>query len=139
MSTGYKATSWARISRDYEDVIIEIRDSIRSESGLVEKTIVFDNMTKLKCRECIKNEEIEFFQYDYYDSNGNIVVKYHSEQHDDSKHQTVTNPFHMHVREDDNDLAASKRLPLPEKLRRIDDILSHIIHGRYLKYAYIED
>jgi hypothetical protein len=50
MTTGYSATSWARIKRDYDDVIKEIRDSKTSESGLIEEVVIFDDFTKLKCR-----------------------------------------------------------------------------------------
>jgi hypothetical protein len=139
MTTGYSATSWARIKRDYDDVITEIRDSKTSESGLIEKVVIFDDFTKLKCRERIQYGLIEFYQYDYYDANGNIIVKYHSEPHEKKEYQTVTEPFHMHVKKDKTDLAASKRLPLPEVLRTLDSIIATIITGRYLKYAYIDE
>jgi hypothetical protein len=139
MSTGYSPSNWARIERDYDDIITEIRKTPNSEPSFVERVIIFDDHTRLKCRECIKYGEIEFFQYDFYDANGNIIIKYHSEPHENPAYQTLTEPFHMHVKENADDLAASKRLPLPEQLRTIDGVLISIANGRYLKYAYIKD
>ena len=44
--------------------------------------------------------------------NGSIVMKFHSEPHTNSKeHQTSTEPFHLHVKKDEQDLEASLRLP----------------------------
>lgn len=40
-------------------------------------------MTKLSCQEYIKNNFIDFYHYDYYDADGNIIIKFHSEPHDD--------------------------------------------------------
>lgn len=116
MSTGYRPTSWSRIERDYDDIILEIRNSLNTEPDFVEKIVLLDDYSRLKCREFIKLGIIEFFQYDYYDVNGNIIIKYHSEPHHDSKYQTETEPFHMHVKVNEMDLAASKRHPLPEQL-----------------------
>lgn len=138
MSTGYSKTSWPRIERDYDDVITEIRNSPNSEPGLVEKTIIFDDFNRLKCRERISDGVIEFFQYDFYDSSGNVIIKYHSEPHSDPAYQTETEPFHMHIKKDKDDLAASVRIPLPVPLRTVDGILEHIIHSRYIKYVHIE-
>ncbi|WP_268875908.1 toxin-antitoxin system TumE family protein [Gottfriedia acidiceleris] len=68
-----------------------------------------------------------------------MIIKYHSEPHHDLKYQTETEPFHMHVKVNELDLAASKRLPQPKQLRAIDDILINIVNGKHLNYVFIKE
>ncbi len=86
----------------------------------------------------IIQDEIEFFQYDLYDASGNIIIKFHSEPHERKAYQTETEPFHMHVKEDEKDLSASKRMSLDKRLREMDDILSFIKNSRHIQYLYLK-
>ncbi len=45
----------------------------------------------------------------------------------------------MHVKVNELDLAASKRLPQPKQLRAIDDILINIVNGKHLNYVFIKE
>ena len=93
-------------------------------------------MTKLRCQEYIKDGFIDFYHYDYYDAEGNIIMKFHSEPHDDEKYQTDTEPFHMHVPSDIYDLKASKRIK-NKYLQDLYSIMIYIVNGGHLQYLYI--
>jgi len=113
MSTEIPKTNYQFIEREFIEEIEEMRDGAaglkNDPPGAIRKTIVFKDFTKLSCQEFIKDGFIDFYHYDLYDSNGNIIMKFHSEPHEEDQ-QTETEPFHMHVREDEFDLKASKRV-----------------------------
>lgn len=142
MSSEIPKTNFRMIEREYSDLITEIRnvplDEGEHRCEIQKKIILFRNMSRLKCREIIKNEFISIFQYDLYDSDGNIVMKFHSEPHMDQRYQTETEPFHLHVRVSSEDLAASKRLPLPEEYRELHKIIHFIQIAQYTIYLYME-
>lgn len=135
----FEPTSWRVISRDYSHIIEEIQTPRESSNSLVMRNILFRDMSKLKCKEFIDQETgyISVFQYDYYDSTGNIIMKFHSEPHNDPKYQTRTEPFHLHVKKDAADLAALVRKSLPVSLRTVDGILTFIEHSAHLQYVFI--
>jgi len=44
-----------------------------------------------------ENGNLDYFCYDYYDKNKQIISKFHSEPHGDKKYQTRTEPYHIHT------------------------------------------
>ncbi|MDA1674707.1 MULTISPECIES: toxin-antitoxin system TumE family protein [Bacillus cereus group] len=141
MSTGIPRSNFRLIEKEYEDVIEEIRNGAAglpsNPPGAIRKTIVFKDLTKLSCQEIISEGIIEFYQYDFYDSDGNIVMKFHSEPHEDKKYQTDTEPFHMHVRKDAYDLKASVRLP-NKHFKELVQVINLIIMSPHLHYAFTQ-
>ncbi|PER55717.1 hypothetical protein CN495_08160 [Bacillus thuringiensis] len=136
MSQKLEPTSWRVIKRDFSHLIEEIRESRDSTRAEVQMTIVFRDMSKLKCREYVVDGFIDVFQYDLYDGYGNVIAKFHSEPHKEEALQTATEPFHMHVRRDKQDYAASVRKPLPEQLRTVEGVLILLEHSENLKYLH---
>ncbi|MFD4705968.1 hypothetical protein ACFWM3_14020 [Gottfriedia sp. NPDC058432] len=47
MSTGYRPTSWPRIERDYDDIILEISNSLNSEHDFVAKVVLLDDYSQV--------------------------------------------------------------------------------------------
>ncbi|MED2765992.1 DUF6516 family protein [Bacillus thuringiensis] len=134
MSINYPPTSWLRIKEDFNEIISEIQDGFY-EQGYKNKIIIFYDFSKLKCREKITNGVMELFQYDYYDENFNILMKFHSEPHEEEEYQTDTEPFHMHVNQDADDLACSFRTELYKPHQDLEGIIKfirghHIISGK---------
>lgn len=142
MSTGLPKTNYYLLEIEYDKEITEIRkgaNGLPSEPGAIRKTVIFSDSTKLSCQEFIKDGFIDFYNYDYYDANGNIVMKFHSEPHVQEEARTETEPFHLHVRTDIHDLKASKRIPFPSEPFKQKDLLSFIeciLMSRYLWYAH---
>lgn len=141
MSTGIPKTNYLFIHSEFDDEIYDLRDGaaglINNPPGAIRKTIVFNDLTKLSCQEVIKDGIIDFYHYDFYDDRGNIIMKFHSEPHDDEDFQTETEPFHMHVKSDENDLKASKRVK-NKHLQELYNIMVFIVNGQYLKHAFIK-
>ena len=138
MGTNLPPNNFKVIEREYAGEIIEIRDGVSgqpNQAGAVRKTIVFSDFTKLFCYEDIKGGEIDYFHYDYYDVNGMIIMKFHSEPHPNlPEFQTATEPFHMHVKKDAQDLVASVRLPIPnEHFKELIHIIDFILTSKYLR------
>lgn len=63
-------------------------------------TFVFIDGSRLYITEQISGEYIEVSYYNWVDENGNDILKFHSEPHDDPKYQTETEPHHVHPPED---------------------------------------
>lgn len=138
MGTNLLPTNFKVIEREYAGEIIEIRDGasgLPNQAGSVRKTIIFSDLPKLYCQEYIKDGQIDYYHYDYYNSSGLIIIKFHSEAHPCSpEHQTTTEPFHLHVRKDSQDLAASLRLPIPNNhYKELMHIIDLILTSRYLR------
>lgn len=136
LSKGLKPTSWRFIRREFSHLIEETRELRDSTQSEVKVDIVFRDMSKLKCKEYIKNGYISVFQYDLYDGYGNVIMKFHSEPHEDEESQTDTEPFHMHIKKDEKDYSASVRKALPVSLRTIEGILILVENSANLKYLY---
>ncbi|WP_226036782.1 toxin-antitoxin system TumE family protein [Aquibacillus saliphilus] len=139
MSTGIPKTSFFFIEEEFEE-IAEIRNGCvglkNAPPGAIRKTILFNDMSKLTCQEFIKEDFIEFYHYDYYDGEGNIIMKFHSEPHEEKKDQTDTEPFHMHVATDIHDLKASKRIK-NKHLQELFKIMVFIVNGENLQHTYV--
>lgn len=137
VSLRLEPTSWRVISRDFSHLIAEIRELKGNSAAKAMYEIVFLDMSKLQCKEYIVDGYIDVFQYDLYDGYMNIIAKFHSEPHEGlPKLQTATEPFHMHVKADEKDYAASVRKELPETLRTVEGILVLIENSASLKYLY---
>ncbi|MGY0692013.1 toxin-antitoxin system TumE family protein [Virgibacillus sp. FSP13] len=143
MSTGLPKTNFRFLEKSYSHLIEEIRDrsnGFPSKPGSIRKTIIFNDLSKMHCHEVVKNNRIEFYHYDLYDSNGRIIIKFHSEPHNDSDYQTTTEPFHIHAKEHMDDLKASKRLPFliagEEGPKDLATILRFIEYSRFMQYYY---
>ncbi|MHA6260057.1 toxin-antitoxin system TumE family protein [Sporosarcina sp. CAU 1771] len=138
MSTGIPQTNFSLLEKEFHE-IVEIRNGangLPSKPGAIRKTILFSDSTKLSCQEIIKNGFIEYYNYDFYSPNGSIVMKFHSEPHSNSKaHQTSTEPFHLHVKKNEQDLEASLRLP-NGRIRELWTIIETILMSKHLKYAH---
>lgn len=141
MSTGIPKTNFTTLYREFEEHISEIR---KGAAGLMDdpprairRTIIFSDMTKLSCQEYITDGVIDFYHYDYYNTDGSIIIKFHSEPHEEKAFQTDTEPFHMHIREDDNDLKASKRVPNAFHKELSGHIIPLILVSPHLKYAHV--
>lgn len=139
MSTGIPKTNFRFIEDEFEE-IVEIRDGCvglkNDPPGAIRKTIVFRDLSKLTCQEIIKEGIINFYNYDYYDNKNNIIMKFHSEPHENKAHQTETEPFHMHVAADDSDLKASKRIA-NKHFKDLYNIMAFIVNGKYLMHTYV--
>ncbi|RHW39078.1 hypothetical protein D1B31_14060 [Neobacillus notoginsengisoli] len=100
-------TNYEQIRSEFP-FVLDIRDGdqsgMASSQSVIRKTILLDDGTKILATEHIKDEKIAWFYYDYIDSNGLTLVKFHSESHDDGKkeskkYQTRTEPYHIHPSE----------------------------------------
>jgi len=113
--TGISKTNYFVIDQDFSDLISDIRNGAaglqNSPPDIIRKTILFNDLSKMHCQEIIENGKIQHYFYDYYDANGQIIAKFHSEPHLDKAYQTSTEPFHIHVKKDHQDLKAEKRVP----------------------------
>lgn len=140
MSTGIPKTNFTTLNREFEDYIIDLRNGAAGQPNdppqAVRKTIIFDDHTRLSCQEFIKDGVIDAYQYDFYDSNGNIVMKFHSEPHDEKHLQTKTEPFHLHVRSGPSDLKASVRTENHHYRELFGQIMPFIIQSRNMVYAF---
>jgi hypothetical protein len=90
------------LQRDFSAIIFDIRDGDSSgrpsTTQWVRKTIIFHNQTKLYVTEHLDNGMIDFYYYDWVTPNDKVILKWHSEPHDDDKrYQTLTEPFHIHL------------------------------------------
>jgi len=73
----------------------------------------------------------------FYSPTGSIVIKFHSEPHEETKeHQTSTEPFHLHVKRDEQDQKASIRLP-NGRIRELWTIIETILMSKHLKDAHV--
>lgn len=138
MTTGLPPTNFKVLDRSI-DQIVEIRDGANgypSNAGAIRKTVIFDDYSKLSAQEFIKNGKVDFYQYDFYDSKQNIMIKIHSEPHFDEESQTITEPYHLHVKSDVHDLKASKRLPSGFMGKDLFSIIEFYLFSWHLRLAY---
>ncbi|MDI3478242.1 MAG: hypothetical protein PWQ59_1767, partial [Thermoanaerobacterium sp.] len=72
--------------------------------------------------------KIDYYFYDWYSQNKNLILKIHSESHKDKKYQTDTEPFHIHI----PTILDKKRLP-NYSLRDLFSVLEFIRLFIYIK------
>ncbi|AEH48883.1 DUF6516 family protein [Parageobacillus thermoglucosidasius] len=97
------ANVFSFLERDFAEIILEIRDGGAdgrpSTKSCARKTIVFRNETKLYVTEYVTPDGwIDYYYYDWVTPDGKMILKWHSEPHDeDKRYQTVTEPYHIHL------------------------------------------
>lgn len=72
MSLEIRKSNFYFVEQNFSDIISEVQegaDGIRSESNIIRKTILFHDMSKLKCVEVLDSTKsyIELYWYDWYD------------------------------------------------------------------------
>lgn len=89
------------IEKEFGSVIMDVRDgdSTGKTSSMVFQRFTFSLIdgSKLYVTERISNNQIQYYQYDWMNDVGVIMLKFHSENHTgDEKYQTSTEPHHIH-------------------------------------------
>lgn len=94
----------------FRDIILSVRpyDRTGRETTLLcaRKTYVLCNDTHLSVTEhYTRNHRLDHYYYDWYRPEGAAkteILKFHSEPHDDQRYTTKTEPYHVHVPEEDD-------------------------------------
>jgi len=119
---GIKRTNFPRYERlDFRDIIEEVNNIYGESHGpniTVQAKLIrfklFLPIPPLKCIELIDNATNEIIEY-YYDwqDSSTTLMKFHAHYHPDEAPQEVKqfDPFHLHVKYDENDNEAKKREP----------------------------
>ncbi|KAA5805758.1 toxin-antitoxin system TumE family protein [Thermoanaerobacterium thermosaccharolyticum] len=120
------------LKKAYRDIIIEDYDcdqsGRKSDSICQRKTFIFIDGSSLSITEYLKDGKIDYYFYDWYSQNKNLILKIHSERHKDKKCQTDTEPFHIHI----PTILDKKRLP-NYSLRDLFSVLEFIRLFIYIK------
>lgn len=100
------------LRRDFADIIQTDRgkdQTGKTTTRLCQReTFIFTDQSYLSITEYIAVDgTLGCFYYDWYNRDGTIRFKFHSEPHNDKKYQTATEPYHLHG----NGLLDDKRLP----------------------------
>lgn len=95
------------IEQNFKDIIQEVREGVgglTSHAGVIRKTIVFLDMSKMLCTEFLDDTKryIELYWYDWYDSDKKLIMKFHAHYHQDGTPAEITkfDPFHIHAQDD---------------------------------------
>ncbi|WP_240416650.1 toxin-antitoxin system TumE family protein [Paenibacillus periandrae] len=100
MSKRRPSTNFTILEREFNSIIIEIRDydstGQKSSMSFQRKTILLNNDTRVYVTERVVNAEILFYQYDWYTNSGEELLKFHSEEHKDKRYKTATGDHHIH-------------------------------------------
>jgi len=94
-------TNFEFLKRSFPDLIVSIEDGFFGEEpssgSFVRKTIQFVDSTYMTVFELIDNKtgRKKKYQYDWEYQRGN-QWKWHNEPHEQKRHQTTTEPDHMH-------------------------------------------
>jgi hypothetical protein len=62
------------------------------------KTFVFSDGSYLSVTEFLKGPKIDYYNYDWYSESNKLLLKFHSEKHEDKRYQTPTEPYHIHAK-----------------------------------------
>lgn len=116
------------LSRNFKDIIQSVKSTDQtgksSNKLTLRATINFTDGSYLSITEILKDGYIDYFHYDWYNKNKQVICRFHSERHEDNEYQTTTEPYHIHV-PDKNGLSKEKRLA-NEKHRDLISILELI-------------
>jgi hypothetical protein len=116
------------LNRNFKDIIQNVKNTDqtgKSSNKIVNRaTFNFIDGSYLSITEILKDGYIDYFHYDWYNKNKQVICKFHSERHEDTECQTSTEPYHIHV-PDKNGLSNDKRLA-NEKHRDLISILELI-------------
>lgn len=134
--------SFKYIECEFIDIIKKINDvdqNNKATSPLIRrKTYTFEDESFLSITEFLTDDgiHIEKFHYDWFDSSKQIILKVHSEPHDEKECQTKTEPHHSHIPDVDH-YGIYRRFPneairtLPHLLELIRFCISY--YRRYIK------
>lgn len=116
------------LKNNFKDIIQNVKNidqTGKSSNKLANRaTFNFTDGSYLSITEILKNGYVDYFHYDWFDKNKQVICKFHSERHEDIECQTTTEPYHIHV-PDRSGLSKEKRLS-NEKHRDIITILEMI-------------
>ncbi|SEK40754.1 DUF6516 family protein [Paenibacillus sp. OK003] len=125
MSLEIRKSNFLFIESNFSDIISEVRDGangIRSDSRSIRKTIVFHDFSKLICIEELDKGRnfIELYWYDWYETNQQLIMKFHAHYHPDGTPASIIqfDPFHIHSNDD--------KRHHNESFRELNDILEFI-------------
>jgi len=116
------------LEKNFKDIIQNVKNTDQtgksSNKLIIRATFNFIDGSYLSITEILKDGYIDYFHYDWFDKNKQIICKFHSERHEDTEYQTTTEPYHIHVL-DKSGLSKEKRLS-NEKHRDLISILEMI-------------
>ncbi|APC39276.1 toxin-antitoxin system TumE family protein [Clostridium estertheticum] len=115
------------IEKEFSDLILTVAEidqtGMGSRPNVTRKTYTFKDNTFLSITErYISGGIIDYYNYDLYNSNEEIIIKFHSEPHQNKKQQTKTEPYHIHKH---NTLGVEDRLP-NYVYKRLTEIFEYI-------------
>lgn len=98
--TNLPPSNLALLKKAYSDIIQSERnvDQTGKTSSLIcqRRTFMFIDGSCLSITEFLKDEKIDYYHYDWFSKNKKLLLKFHSEKHEDKNYQTDTEPFHIH-------------------------------------------
>lgn len=110
--TNLPASNLSLLEKEFNDIIqfTQEKDQTGKSSTMLtqRRTFKFKDGSSLSITEILKEGKIDYYHYDW-SKNEKILLKVHSEPHDDSAYQTKTEPYHMHIK----GLLADERMPNP--------------------------
>ena len=110
--TDLKPSNLDFLRMEFRDIIQNERETDHhgksSTLSSQRRTFVFTDRTFLSITEILLGGKIERYYYEWFNSKKEVIIKFHSEPHEDKQHQTLTEPFHMHTVDA---LDEGKRLP----------------------------
>lgn len=94
-------SNFSLIERVFKDIIINTEDKDQtifpSTRAVTRKTYNFKDNSRLYITErYTTGDKIDYYSYDWYDSDREIRLKFHMENHEDKDYQTETEPYHIH-------------------------------------------
>jgi len=109
------ASNISHLEREFRSIIMDSSDGdgsgLLSSRSFTRWTFTFLDRSKLCITEHLRSSCIEVYFYNWVDSSGATLAKFHSEPHDgDRQYQTITEPFHIHP-PDDSKVHNSTRYP----------------------------
>ncbi len=115
------------LERCFSNIIIRVdktdQTGMTSKPNVTRKMYTFKNQTFLSITERYTSDGfIDYYNYDLYDVNEKILMKFHSEPHKDKNYCTKTEPYHIHKI---NLLGVEERLP-NYSYKRLSEILELI-------------
>jgi Family of unknown function (DUF6516) len=138
-------TGFHVLKLDFPDLLMEIRDKdqrslpsryMSKGFSVQAKVLVFHDLSKLHCIEKvdIATQEIEEYWYDWENTQGEVIMKFHGHYHEPGTPPEITqfDPFHIHKKLNPQDYKASHR-ELNHQYRTVRDVLCFIRNAMYAK------
>jgi hypothetical protein len=105
LSLGIPRSNFNFIEQNFADIIEEVRNGangLESEPGIIRKTIIFRDFSKMHCIEMLRQNEIELYWYDWYDDKKELIMKFHAHYHPEGTPAEIKmyDPYHFHAKDD---------------------------------------